>query len=381
MPITKFSIATSGQIYSFLLGNLYMEGVVGVEDNSRPVVRLRKDFYAFSANILANTLFKGEHSMLEYTLYVDVWLLRLSCNFVFEYLLLWATATITHTQTTAFRLVLGSLIGTVHYLLYLAASVGLIPLYGLWRFFPVVVLVSAAMLFAAFYPISWRKLLTAAGYFYTIGFVAAGMGLASAYLFGTGDAPAFTLGTLVSILAILLIAELGWGIVHERVVRAVYRVPVEISCDGQKIKMTALVDTGNHLKDPLNRQSVIIVDAQALKNMLPPDVFAITLSLAAGDPAALEQLTELQTWRTRLRLIPFNSIGRTNGMMLGFRPDEVKIGARSLLGDFQPTVALHPYNLDPHGEYSALVPPHLLEDSLQVEGGEAYATTSSDIPS
>lgn len=73
------------------------------------------------------------------------------------------------------------------------------------------VLVSAAMLFAAFYPISWRKLLTAAGYFYTIGFVAAGMGLASAYLFGTGDAPAFTLGTLVSILAILLIAELGWG--------------------------------------------------------------------------------------------------------------------------------------------------------------------------
>ncbi len=199
--------------------------------------------------------------MLEYTLYVDVWLLRLGCNYLFEYLLLWATATITRTPTTATRLTLGSLIGTVHYGLYLAASVGLLPLYGLLRFFPVVLLVSAAMLGATFYPLGWRKLLTAAGYFYTIGFVAAGVGLAGAYLFGPSGSPSFTLGTVLSVLTILLIAELGWGIVHERVVRTIYRVPVEITCDGQKIKMTALVDTGNHLKDPLNRQSVIIVDA------------------------------------------------------------------------------------------------------------------------
>lgn len=318
--------------------------------------------------------------MVEYTLYIDVWLLRLGCNFIFEYLLLWATATITRSQTTTLRLTLGSLIGTIHYLLYLAASVGLIPMYGLLRFFPVVLLVSAAMLLVVFYPISWRRLLTAAGYFYVVGFIAAGMGLASAYLFAPADAPAFTLGTVVAILAILLMAELGWGIVHERVVRTIYRVPVEIACDGQRIKMTALVDTGNHLKDPLNRQSVIVVDAEALQSVLPPEVMSIMVALERGDPQALEQLTELQAWRTRLRLIPFNSIGRTNGLMLGFRPDEVRIGNRSLLGDFQPTVAIHPYHLDPHGEYSALVPPYLVENSLQVvEGGEAYAPTSSDV--
>ncbi|HPT83258.1 MAG TPA: sigma-E processing peptidase SpoIIGA [Limnochordia bacterium] len=320
--------------------------------------------------------------MLEYTLYVDVWLLQLGCNFLFEYLLLWATATITRTQTTTLRLMLGSLVGTLHYLLYLAASVGLIPLYGLLRFFPVVLLVSAAMLLAAFYPLPWRRLLTAAGYFYIIGFIAAGMGLAGAYLFASDQSPAFTLGTVISILAILLIAELGWGIVHERVVRAIYRVPVQISCDGQSVKMTALVDTGNQLKDPLNRQSVIIADVQAIKSLLPPDILAITLALEKGEADALEKLTELDTWRTRLRLIPFSSIGRANGMMLGFRPDEVRIGTRTLLGDFQPTIAIHPFNLDPHGEYSALVPPHLVEDFLQaVEGGENYAATSSHLRS
>lgn len=316
--------------------------------------------------------------MLEYTLYVDVWLLRLACNFIFEYLLLWSTATITRTQTTTTRLVLGSLVGTLHYLLYLLASLGLIPLYGLLRFLPVVVVVSLAMLAVAFYPIVWRRLLRVAGYFYAIGFVAAGMGLASAYLLGTTGSPAFTIGTIVSILAILLIAELGWGIVHERIISTVYRVPVEISCDGHQIKMTALVDTGNQLKDPLNHQPVIIVDMKTLKGMLPPEFTEIVLSLEEGNSEALDRLTEVTAWQTRVRLIPFSSIGKNNGILMGFRADEVKIGVHALVGDLQPTIAVHPHNLDPHGEYEALVPPHLVEDSLSVvEGGEARVNAPS----
>jgi stage II sporulation protein GA (sporulation sigma-E factor processing peptidase) len=116
--------------------------------------------------------------------------------------------------------------------------------------------------------------------------------------------------------------------------------------------------------------------------MLPSDVASVMVSLEEGDPAALNRFTELETWRTRLRLIPFNSIGKTNGLMLGFRPDEVRIGAHTWTGDIQPTVAVHPHNLDPNGEYNALVPPHLVDNSLQtVEGGEAYAKASSDFQS
>lgn len=149
--------------------------------------------------------------MVEYTLYVDVWLLRLGCNFLFEYLLLWAAATISRTPTTVPRLSLGAAVGTLHYLLFLAASLGLIPFYGLLRFLPVVILVSLAMLAAAFHPIPWRRYLTVGGYFYTIGFVAAGVGLAGAYLVGGQGSPSFTAGTLLSILTILLLAGAGLG--------------------------------------------------------------------------------------------------------------------------------------------------------------------------
>lgn len=129
--------------------------------------------------------------MPEYTLYVDVWLLRLGCNFVFEYLLLWAAATITRTQTKPIRLGLGALAGTLHYFLYLLASVGLLPYYGLLRFLPIVIAVSLAMIIVTFYPLPSRRFLQVAGYFYGIGFVAAGVGMGAAYMFGGPGSPQF----------------------------------------------------------------------------------------------------------------------------------------------------------------------------------------------
>lgn len=311
--------------------------------------------------------------MPEYTLYVDVWLIRLSCNFIFEYLLLWATATITHSQTRPSRLFLGSLVGTFHYFLYLLANLGLIPFYGLLRFLPVVVMVSLAMIFVAFYPLTWKRLLTVAGHFYGIGFIAAGIGMATAYIVGDMGAPHFSLGTVASILAILLIAELGWGVVHETIVNRVYRVPIEIACEGLLIRTTALVDTGNQLKDPLNRQSVIIVDKSIVRDLLPPELEKIIMDLGDGQLTAIDHLTGITKWQTRLRLIPFSSIGKNNGLLIGFRPDQVKIGGQPVSGNFQPTIAVHPYTLDPNGEYMALVPPHLLESSLPItEGGESH---------
>lgn len=144
--------------------------------------------------------------------------------------------------------------------------------------------------------------------------------------------------------------------------------------------MSALVDTGNHLKDPLNRQSVIIVEAKALRSLLPKDVERVLPALEEGGSEALERLAQISAWQTRLRLIPFSSIGKNSGLLLGFRADEVKVGSQALVGDVQPTIALYPHQLDPQGEYSALVPPHLVEDYLQVaEGGEAVVAPSSDL--
>lgn len=323
--------------------------------------------------------------MPKYTLYVDVWLIRLGCNFLFEYLLLWATASITNTRTTPRRLALASLVGTAHYFLYLLADLGLIPFYGFLRFLPTIILVSLAMLLIAFRPLVWSRLMTVAGYFYTIGFVAAGAGMATAYLFGNLGAPLFALGTLVSLLTILIIAELGWGIVHERMVNRVYQIPVEIACDGVLVKISGLVDTGNSLKDPLTRQPVIIVEQRALKPLLPEKLQIIIEQLDSGDLEAMDELGNLDAWQTRVRLIPFSSLGKKNGLLVGFRPDEIRIAEQPMHQNLRPTIAIHPHSLDPRGEYAALVPPMVVESFFgltsleQGERGESHVSaTPSD---
>ncbi|NLJ79690.1 MAG: sigma-E processing peptidase SpoIIGA [Firmicutes bacterium] len=316
--------------------------------------------------------------MPEYTLYVDVWFLHLSCNFVFEYLLLWATANVTQTTTKPLRLALGALVGTLHYLFYLLASLGLIPFYGLLRFLPVIILLSLAMIVAAFYPLRIKRLASVCAHFYAIGFLAAGAGVGGSYLLGGPNAPHFLLGMVISMLTILIISELGWGIVHKRLVSQVYQIPLEIICEKRLIKIRALVDTGNNLRDPLNQQPVIIVEKAALNGVLPPEIDTIVSLLEQGQQDALEHLAAVGQWQTRLRIIPFSSIGKKNGILVGFRPDGVRIGNGAGFNTISPTIAIHPYSLDPAGEYAALVPPVFVEYALGsapdhlVEGGTSY---------
>lgn len=317
--------------------------------------------------------------MPRYTFYVDLWLLRLGCNFLFEYLLLWAAASITHTKTRPRALLLAAAAGTFHYLLYLLAGLGLLPFYGLLRFFPVIVLVSLAMIFIAFGALSWTRFLSVTAHFYGIGFVAAGTGLAGAYLFGSGAGPLYPAGMIVSILTVLIISEVGWGIVHRRMLRQVYQVPLWISCSDWTVKIKALVDTGNNLVDPLNNQPVIIVEQACLDALLPKELAPIAAALERGEISALDRLEELDAWQTRIRLIPFNSIGKKNGLLIGFRPDDVQIGKTPGQARFHPTIAIHPRPLDPHGDYKALIPPALVElkDQELLKGGKSHANAES----
>lgn len=178
--------------------------------------------------------------MPKYILYVDVWLLRLGCNFILEYLLLWATASITHTRTKPARLTLASAVGTLHYLLYLLAGLGLIPFYGLLQFFPVIILVSLAMLLITFHPPLPTKKITLCDRLFLWHWFYRGRGGGGAgrrLSFSGGSSPIFPLGTLISIVTVLVIAELGWGgIVHQRMINQVYRVAVEIRCDDIAVK-------------------------------------------------------------------------------------------------------------------------------------------------
>ena len=302
---------------------------------------------------------------MERVLWIDVIFLSLLANFAFDYLLLWAAAEVSRTPTTRSRLLMGAMLGTLYFLAYLLAQSGVLPWFGLLRFVPVVLLVSVLMLLASFPRLSLRGLLSVGGYFYLIGFAAAGAGLAGAHLAGSPQQPHLAVGFLVALLTILALAELGGGVVQRRIWQHMYQLPISVRFGDGELSTVALVDTGNRLRDPLSGHPVMIVEAEAFSSLLPPSLHQWLSDREKPDLNALTQALAQSPWSSRFRLIPYNSIDREHGMLVGFRPDEVivRTGSESL-STRDVVVGICHRRLDPEGPYHALIPPEILQRGL-----------------
>ncbi|NLK08105.1 MAG: sigma-E processing peptidase SpoIIGA [Firmicutes bacterium] len=300
----------------------------------------------------------------DYVIYLDVLIMLLGTNFICDYLLLWATAATTLTKTTWQRLLMGASLGTVHFLLLYLANLRIIPYYGILRALPTVFCLTLVMIWVAFYPTTSRRMVVLFGHFTTIGIGAGGIGLAAAYLLGTPQHPNAFLGLLAATAGILIIAELGWGVVQKKMLSRVYQLPVTIHFGPNQIKITGLIDTGNHLTDPLTGAPVVILEEAQVTKLLPNELANSISHLAKGEQAAIEKLLS-SSWSNRFRIIPYSSLENAAGMLIGFRPDLVTVEIQGMGLPIQDTVvALCNHELDPLGEYKALVPPSIVQNTL-----------------
>lgn len=72
----------------------------------------------------------------------------------------------------------------------------------------------------------------------------------------------------------------------------------------------------------------------------------------------------ISKWASRFRIIPFRSLGRDNGMLVGFKPDEIIIfDSERKIQSGNIIVAIYSKNLSGDGEYSALIHPEMLKES------------------
>lgn len=104
-------------------------------------------------------------------------------------------------------------------------------------------------------------------------------------------------------------------------------IPVELTCSGQTVTLTALRDTGNTLRDPVTGRQVLIVDADIAKKLL------------GLSPAMLQDPVTNLTAVHGLRLIPYKTIGNT-GFLLATHILQAKIGNKkgSVLVAFSPQI-------------------------------------------
>lgn len=114
---------------------------------------------------------------------------------------------------------------------------------------------------------------------------------------------------------------------------------MEIVHRGRRVELTALVDTGNGLRDPVTGEAVSVVDAKTAKELLGlgPEELADPVGTMAANPNA------------GFRLIPYRTVGQRGTFLLGLRCDSVRVSGHQTGG----MVAFAP-QIFGNGEYGAL---------------------------
>lgn len=123
-----------------------------------------------------------------------------------------------------------------------------------------------------------------------------------------------------------------------------------------KVHIKALLDTGNKVYDPITKYPVIIVEYKAIDMLLPEEIREI-YNKKNEDITLLVQVAGKSEFGSRIRLIPYHSLGNPNGILLGFKADEVLINYEK--GNWKSIqdviIAVYNYELDLQKTYSALL--------------------------
>ena len=113
-------------------------------------------------------------------------------------------------------------------------------------------------------------------------------------------------------------------------------------------RLTALVDTGNTLTDPVTGRPVMVAEGERLSGLFPSGECPTARELS--DPvSALERRGGKDG---RWRLLPYRAVGVSHALLLAVRVDGARIGGE----DYGPLlVALSPTPVSDGGGYSALI--------------------------
>lgn len=277
------------------------------------------------------------------TIYIDsLFLINLAVNYV----ILLATGKLCGASLKRLRLGLGAAVGGVYAVLTVVPQTAFLA--G-----PVMKVASAVLMLLIAYGGEKRLLRTSVVFFAVSAAFAGAVYAVSLMGGGTGSGTPYVPVSARVLLLSFAVSYLLITVVFRRIALKNTRelLDVELSLSGRKAAFRALRDTGNTLHDPVSGASVMVADPEALLPALPEN--AADELMHASDPIELMvALGRLEEKPGRFRLVPYSSVGVDSGMLVCFRPDELKINGaqeRDLL------VAISRTRLCADGEYSAVI--------------------------
>ncbi len=298
--------------------------------------------------------------------FVDIYLDTLIMeNIAINYLILSVTARFTKQNTTKLRLFLGACIGAAFVVLMVIMPEVKIYYSAFAKF--VLSLIIAAVAFSTEKIKEYIKVLVT---FYITTFIFAGAAFALLYVNQTGGLvrngvlyiywESKWTALMLSLLVTGIVIKIFWEVIQIKFIREKILTGLKIYFGDRKIFVSALIDTGNSLYDPITNMPVVIVEFEAIKELLPGDI-KIIFEKFENDLSSITDIISKSEWITRFRLIPFNSLGKENGMLLGFKPDNLEIGEDDNIKSVKDViVAIYNKTLSNNQSYRALLNSELI---------------------
>lgn len=286
-------------------------------------------------------------------------------NIIINYIILYVTKKVTRTETSKLRIFIASLTGSVYTL------VAFFPSLQFLVKFSIKFSISILMIIIAFNPERLNLFFKQLAAFYMVSFAFAGGIIGIFYILTNNfNLTAFSFKDSDELIKFLVI---GIGIstllikyilrfYQTRMTKENYLTSMIIALNNREVELTALIDTGNSLREPISQRPVIIAEYNALEDILPDLVKDMYVENKELDLNFMVEVMEEIGDDIKLRLIPFKSIGNENGILIGFKPDSIKVyldDEIKLLTE-EIIVAIYNERLATDEQYSGLLHPEIL---------------------
>ena len=294
------------------------------------------------------------------TIYIDVVFIE---NLIMNYIILFATSIIIKTKTKHIRLIIASILGAIYSII---AYMSVLEMYS-----SVIlkIILSVIIVYIAYNPQNVKNMWKYLVIFYMTSFVFGGAAFALIYIvkpqdilmknglfLGTYPLKTIILGTIVAFVVIVT----SFKLVKSKISKKDMFCTIKININKVEIETKAMIDTGNLLKEPISNTPVIVVEHTLLYDCMPKEILNNLENILGGD---FENISEevKNKYISKLKVIPFSSLGKQNGMLIGIKPEEVTVINDENENKINNVIiGIYNKSLTKRGEYRALIGIELL---------------------
>lgn len=256
------------------------------------------------------------------TVYIDVVFLE---NLILNVIILYTTSLIAKINLKIIRTLISASIGSIYAIMYYIFQIGLYSNI-IFKF-----VLSVIMIYVAFNPKEFKTLLKVLILFYLTSFVFGGASLSVIYLVNAQRINIqngmiigkYTMNTIFTgIIIAFIVIVIAFKIIKSKISKNDLFCDIRFKINNKEIKTKAMLDTGNLLKEPITNIPVVVVEHKLLYDVIPNEILDNIENILGGD---LEDISDevKSDYISKLKVIPFTSLGKQNGILLGIKADEL----------------------------------------------------------